>query len=363
MTKSDSNQISKIKPFRVILPSVIGLLVIGYFINRDFHKIDFSVFELTNFTIIFLLLAILFMLCRDLGYVVRLRVLSDSKLSWIKCVRIVFLWEFGSAITPSAIGGTALATIFIWKEGLQVGKSTSIVVATSFLDELYFSIVFPLIFLFFSNSQLFDIEGSSSFTDRFLLFALIGYSMKLAWTILMGYSIFINHRFFASLIKGVFKLRFLKRWKPAAEALSQDFELSNKEFKKKNIWFWLKGASATFLSWTSRFLVLNFLLLALVHSIGVRTADNLMSISDHFLIFAKQLVMWIMMLVMPTPGGSGFVETVFNSYMVEFVPIAGFVVIVAMIWRMVTYYPYLLIGSIISPRWVNRNFKKRKKHD
>jgi hypothetical protein len=70
--------------------------------------------------------------------------------------------------------------------------------------------------------------------------------------------------------------------------------------------------------------------------------------------------MWIMMLVMPTPGGSGFVETIFNSYMAEFVPVAGFVVVMALIWRLVTYYPYLFIGVFMAPAWVNKNFKKIK---
>jgi uncharacterized membrane protein YbhN (UPF0104 family) len=43
------------------------------------------------------------------------------------------------------------------------------------------------------------------------------------------------------------------------------------------------------------------------------------SISEHLLIFARQLVMWIIMLVMPSPGSSGFVETFFTSFMSDFV--------------------------------------------
>jgi uncharacterized protein (TIRG00374 family) len=106
--------------------------------------------------------------------------------------------------------------------------------------------------------------------------------------------------------------------------------------------------------------VLNFLLIALYYSLKLEVYAKFISLNDHFLIFAKQLVMWIMMLVMPTPGGSGFVETIFNSYMVEFVPVTGFVVFMALIWRLVSYYPYLFIGSAIAPAWVNRNFKKIK---
>ena len=38
--------------------------------------------------------------------------------------------------------------------------------------------------------------------------------------------------------------------------------------------------------------------------------------ATQFLIFARQLIMWIMMLISPTPGGSGFAEFVFKEYLV-----------------------------------------------
>ncbi|MDD2636273.1 MAG: lysylphosphatidylglycerol synthase transmembrane domain-containing protein [Bacteroidales bacterium] len=360
MNKSLNNNIKKIRPRKVILPIFLGLGIVGWFIYRDFDKIEFSALEFSYYSLLFIGLAFLMMILRDLGYIVRLRILSSNELSWLKCLRIILLWEFGSAITPSAVGGTAIATIFIWKEGLTLGKSTSIVVATSFLDELYFSLMFPLIFIIFSRTELFHVVGSSFLADQFLLLALIGYGVKLLWTILMGYSIFINPRFMASIVRRFFKFRFLRKWKNAANNMAENFEISNREFKTKNFKFWLKASFASFISWTSRYWVLNFLLIALYYSLKYDVYAQLLSVQDHFLIFAKQLIMWIMMLVMPTPGGSGFVETIFNSYMVEFVPVTGFVVIMALVWRMVTYYPYLFIGVFLAPAWVNKNFKKIK---
>ncbi|MBN2778789.1 MAG: flippase-like domain-containing protein [Bacteroidales bacterium] len=360
MSKPNSESISSIRPRRVVLPVVLGLGIVVWFIYRDFHKIDFNVFEFSYYSVLFVFLAFLMMFLRDLGYVIRLRILSSGELSWRKCLRIVLLWEFGSAITPSAIGGTAVATLFIWKEGLHIGKSTSVVVATSFLDELYFSLMFPLVFILFSKTELFFVVNSSYFASRLTVFAIIGYGLKLFWALLMGYSIFVNPRFIGSLITGIFKLKFLKRWKNAAVEMAENFEISNREFKTKKFTFWLKSFFATFLSWTSRYWVLNFLIIALYYSLKFDVYAKFLGVQDHFLIFAKQLVMWIMMLVMPTPGGSGFVETIFNSYMAEFVPVAGFVVVMALIWRMVTYYPYLFIGVFMAPAWVNKNFKKIK---
>ena len=84
------------------------------------------------------------MACRDLGYIIRIRILTDNDLTWMQAFRVIMLWEFTSAITPSTVGGTAVAVVFLNKEGISVGRSTSVVLATSFLDELYFVLMLPL---------------------------------------------------------------------------------------------------------------------------------------------------------------------------------------------------------------------------
>ena len=70
------------------------------------------------------------------------------------------LWEFTSAITPSAVGGTSFAIIYVHKEGINVGKSSAIVLLTSFLDELYFIVMFPLLIWIVGHEALFNIPES-----------------------------------------------------------------------------------------------------------------------------------------------------------------------------------------------------------
>ena len=85
---------------------------------------------------------------------------------------------------------------------------------------------------------------------------------------------------------------------------------------------------------------------------------EMLSFGDHLLVFARQLVMWIMMLVLPSPGGSGFAEAVFSDYMADFMPLA-FVGVMAFLWRIITYYPYLIIGAVMVPRWIANHIKIR----
>lgn len=358
MNIDESKHIKKIKPVRILIPMALGLSAVLFFIIRDIDAIDLSIISFTWYVLLFVFFAFVLMFFRDLGYVIRLRILSSGSLTWMQCIRIILLWEFGSAVTPSAIGGTGIATFFIWKEGLTIGRSTAVVMATSFLDELYFTLMFPLIFIIFSNEDLFILKGAETYFNQFFYFAVIGYSIKLFWTILMAYSLFVNPRLIGRLVNIVFSVKILKKWRRKAIKFAQDFKFASKELKVKPFKFWIKSFFATFLSWTSRYWVLNFLILALLSSLVVDTSNNILSVSEHFLIFARQLIMWIMMLIMPTPGGSGFIEAVFTSYMADFIRVSGFVAIMALVWRLVTYYPYLIIGAIISPKWINKHFIK-----
>jgi uncharacterized membrane protein YbhN (UPF0104 family) len=72
-----------------------------------------------------------------------------------------------------------------------------------------------------------------------------------------------------------------------------------------------------------------------------------------------------MMLVIPTPGGSGGSEWIFTKYLGDLIPMApelkkSIAVVLAFIWRLISYYPYLLIGTLIFPRWIRMKFGSGK---
>lgn len=339
------NPLKKLKLSNVILPIVIGLGYGAYVIYNGLDNNIFSSITLTWHAAYWIGVALLCMVGRDLGYVMRLRILSNNELSWLKCLRIIMLWEFTSAVTPSAVGGTSVAIIFVHKEGLSVGRSTSIVLLTSFLDELYFIIMFPLLMLIVGLNDM--------FTDSaFMTFVLTGYGLKLAYLLLVSYGLFFNPRGFKWLIVWIFKLRFLRRWRVGAAKTGDDIILSSAELKSRRWGFWGKAMGATFLSWSSRYFVANALIL------------GFFAVSDHILLFARQLAMWIMMLVMPTPGGSGFAEYIFSTFLSDQIPVDAATqtetaTVLALLWRLITYYPYIIIGIIILPRWLRRNFGKK----
>ena len=75
--------------------------------------------------------------------------------------------------------------------------------------------------------------------------------------------------------------------------------------------------------------------------------------------FVRQLVIWMVLVVTPTPGGSGFGEYMFQSYYSDFFSMAGTALVVACLWRIITYYSYLIGGVCILPGWL-RMINKQK---
>jgi glycosyltransferase 2 family protein len=346
--------VSRLKPVRIIIPILIGLAVVGWFIVREIDSAALSNLNFTWKSAFWLLVAWLCMIGRDMGYMIRIRILSENDLTWRQAFRVIMLWEFTSAITPSTVGGTALAVVFIHKEGLSVGRSTSIVLATSFLDELYFVIMFPLILLVVGGDILFNtsLQGTgSALLNNLFIVAVVGYSIILLWVLFVGYGLFIDPVKIKNTLVYFFRLPLLRRWKESAIKAGDDLVESSRELNKKPFSFWFKAFTATFLSWTSRYWVVNAILVAFF------------VISGHFLIFARQLVTWIMMIISPTPGGSGFAEIILGRYISDTIPgnpadATSIALAIAIIWRIISYYPYLIIGASIVPGWIQKKFVK-----
>lgn len=347
------NPLNKIKPTRIIYPVLFGLGVVTFMFIRNFNPQILDIIDFNLKTYIWISIALCLMVFRDIGYIIRIKILSDNELSWIKAIRIILLWEFTSAITPSAIGGTSVAILYVNKEDLGIGKSSAIVMATSFLDELYFILTFPILLLILKTNRLFIIDNGTSANifhiNEFFLFAILGYGIKLIFTVILSYGLFFNPRGLKWILLWIFKLPVLRRWRQGANEAGSEIIQSSTELRQKPFSFWIKAFGATAFSWTSRYWVVNALFLAFF------------TVPDHFLIYARQLVTWIMMLVSPTPGGSGFSEYVFIRYFGEFIQTVpelknSFASILAFLWRLISYYPYLLIGVFLFPKWIKMKF-------
>lgn len=347
---TDSSVLNGFKSWKIALPIIIGLGATAWLFAREYKPGTFSMVRFGGFTLLWIIVSFAMMAIRDVGYMIRIRILSDGDLSWKRAFRVIMLWEFASAVTPSAVGGTSVAVFFVNREGISGGRSTGIVMVTSFLDELFFAIVFPLAVLLIGYSNVFG--SDDSIASNFVYLAWAGYFIKVAYILILSYGFFINPQGLKKMIMFVFKLPLLRRWNNRADRIGNDMISTSEHFRAWSMRKWLKAFGATCISWIARYWVVNTLIVAFL---GI----HYLNIEQHFIVFGKQLAMWIMMLVSPTPGGSGFAEWVFKEFLADFLPMAGIGVALALCWRLVSYYPYLIIGAILLPKWI-RNILHKK---
>ena len=340
-------QIAKIfSPQRIILAVLLGLVVSMYMIFRDFSWEKYHEIHWGLRGSMFFLLALVMVSIRALGYMYRLRVLTEGALSWNHSFQTIVLWEFASALTPSVVGGSAAALYFVSKELKNTGKATAIVMVTALLDELFYILMVPLMFVFISMDQLF-VHGSFNFFGGKILptqnIFWIGYGFILSLTTIISFAIFFRPKYFKLLLVRIFRLPFLNRWKGSAEKTGDEIMITSQEMKGKPLSYWLKAFGATLFSWTARFMVVNMLILAFTDA------------GHQVLIYARQLVMWVILLISPTPGGSGVAEYILPKFIGEFMQ--GFGDEIALIWRLISYYLYLIVGAIVLPLWLRRIYK------
>lgn len=342
--------------WKVALPVVIGLGVVAWMLWDESRKENLSeVFRSIDFTpraVLCIVFGVIFMLGRDFGLTRRFRTLTNRDLPWGKAWKVDMLCEFMSCITPSAVGGSTFGMVFLNTQGIEFGRATTLMMTTLFLDELFFVVFCPLIVLLTPAAELFD-SGGGVFAQGITLTFWLVYSVVFIWTAILFTGIIWKPLWIRKVITKIFKWRLLRRWNAKAIELSDNMIATSVQLKTKPFRFWLEVFGGTALSWISRYLVVNALFFGFVPG----------SDPHQWVIFAREFVIWIVLMVSPTPGGSGLSEWIFSEYYSDMVTSAGLVLILAVFWRLISYYIYLIIGAIIVPGWAKESLAAMRKNN
>ncbi len=341
-----------IKMNRIIIPIIAGLGVVAYMLYNNWDAEEFAKLRWNAHTFFWIGLAIFLMVFRHMAYAFRLRILSDKFFSWRKCIQLIFIWEFSSAVSPTSVGGSAVALFVLAQEKLGAAKTAALVIYTIVVDTVFFLTAIPMMLLIFGGDivpKLNDLAfGEWTFYVTFVLMATYG--------AFFFYGLFFNPKNFKSILVGFTKISFLKRFRKKAEDLGDDIILASKEIAQRKWTFHIQAYLSTFLAWSTRFFLLNCLIIAF-NNPGVISLDFITQTE----LYARLQSLFVILLLLPSPGGAGFAEVVFKEFLVNFNYISeGVSVLVALIWRLISYYPYLIAGAIIIPYWLRNRINERR---
>ena len=348
--KLDNKKIFQtLNPNKVWVPVIIGLGIVFAMFYFDPSVNANSLKGVFDASIPWVIFAILVILVRDVGYVFRIREITGRQLTWVRAIYVIILWEFASAVTPSVVGGTAVAIFILNKEGIKLGRAIAYVMVTAILDNLFFVIGAPLI-LFFADGNIFSATNAleSQLENSLEAIFWVSYSLYASYSLIMAAALFYRPRVFKWVLIKLFSIKFLRKWKHDADEYGNQIIEASRELSGKNWRWWLPLVVATLVIWSSRYYMLNALVSAFVP----------LTLEQNVIVFARQVIMWIVMMLSPTPGSSGTAEFFFAQFFTEF--LRGYTFVTSILWRLLSYYPYLILGAFFLPRWIKQVFFKKK---
>lgn len=280
---------------------------------------------------------------RDLGYIYRLRILSHGNMTWRQSFESIILWELASALTPSVVGGSAAAVWILKREGMRWGKSLATVFATALMDELFYLLAVPLMFgvALLSNHPIFPTipTGIQSVENSLPVFFGAAYAFIASLTMIILWGLVIRPQATHHNLLRASEWSLLRRWNSSIVKWAGDLLEASAAMRNSDHWFWGRAFLATCVSWCARFATLNMVFLIFYDSI------------PHAALIARQLVLWLVLTISPTPGSSGAAELGLSAVTSDLMGVA-YIAVIILIWRIATYFLYLIFGAFVLPRWL-----------
>lgn len=348
-THTDDSILNDIKISKIIPPILIGLLVVGYLMYQQLDLDELRSVAWNGHMLFWILASILCYVIRHWAYSWRLRILTDEEFSWPKSVELIVLWEFASAVSPTTIGGAGVAFFLLAQEKLSTAKTVSVVLYSMVIDTLFFVLTVPVLYLLFGSNMI--RPGADTGVYDFAFWSIIGFMA--VYGVVFFYGLFINPRAIKRLLFLIAKIPFLKRFQKDLRKTAMDVVVTSTELRSKPFGFHLRAFTATSIAWIIRFIAINCIIIALV-------PDVAMDMYNQALMYARGESMHIIMSFTPTPGGAGFAEALFGGFYSEYIS-TGLSTLAALIWRVITYYSYLIAGAIIIPVWIGEVLVRRQK--
>ncbi len=336
-------------PRRIWWPVGIGLgfVVLMAFLDPNLNATTFG--QIRSFDPSIILWLLLMLAVKDTAYIMRMKYISEGRIPFHRGFYVIILWEFANAVTPSFIGGTGVAIFILMMERLSFGRSLAYVAVMAIMDDLFFVIAAPLVFLLASQPVFPQVSDAQEVLGKSLQGIFYSsYGLLVLYSLLMSYGVLINPRGFKRLILRITSFRLLRRVRRWAYHQANEIVLAGRALRNKGFSYWLPIIFFTIIAWSARYALVNVLL----------SENQALAIADHLMVFGRHVILWIIMLLSPTPGSSGTAEYFFQLFYGTYSTYNP--TLQALLWRLSTYYPYLLLGALLLPRWLRDGLQKNR---
>ncbi len=246
--------------------------------------------------------------------------------------------EFGVSASPAGVGGAAVRMGYLHRAGVPMHSALTIFAADSVLDTVFFFLLSPVtIVIMVRDPSWWGIArgGLHIGPDTPILLASLCLATLLAirfWTEIMR----VIDRMVVRL-PGSRRFRLPARWRHLQHMTRRTVHRAwtgTHFLVRSRRWVLLASLVLSGTQWVCRYGILPLILLAF-HA--ARNPVPLLLLQGFFFALALVLVL---------PGGGGGIELLTTAVLRYFVPMS-LVGVVVLLWRVFTYYLYLLVGGVV----------------
>lgn len=324
--------------FGGLVLSIAGVLFIFFVIQKER---TWEIFEKMHPG--FLLMALSFVFAVWIVEGLRIQIILNLLKAPVKLSEVVeinIVSNFVAAITPASTGGPPAQTYLLYRRGVPMDVSLTVVTVRLLLTFAFFSILVPFLLILYRNMLEFTFFLNFMFTTAVV-----------AIILLIGLSFYLIFK--PQLVKKVVLLCMksfpLNRWVKNAEQISEVIYTKARDFNHTLLVLWstprrerlLGLVVLTLAHWILFFAIAPALFLGL----GVKPA--LLSV------LVRQVIFYFGIAYVPLPGGSGVAELGLAGLFGPLVPsylLAGFVGG----WRFLTYHINIIFGGLLALRMAKK---------
>lgn len=249
-------------------------------------------------------------------------------------VRVTMIGQFFNSITPFAGAGQPVQAYVMIKDGVKPGYAASIFVVKSLLHQVIIVLYSMVVFV---------IKGGvfAARIPQFYYFFVLGTiinTLFLLFNVLLLYKGYAARRILSALARLLHKLRIVKN----PEAVQKRIDAEVVSFSGGAL-ILKKDSRSLFILVITQIVQFTFLF-AIPYFIQLAVENHRALFSE--MISAQALITLISLLV-PTPGATGGIEGLSYLFYGMFFR-RGFIIPVILIYRLLTYYPSVIIGGIFT---------------
>ncbi|NPA75818.1 MAG: flippase-like domain-containing protein [Euryarchaeota archaeon] len=296
--------------------------------------------KIAEIPIIIIIIAIFAHIGNLFFWSLRIKILAKSvgeNVPFYRCFKIVMVNLFVAAITPSGMGGEP-ARIYMLAEGnMSGGDATAVTIGERIIDFIFFSAALPVFFLLLGMNI--DIGEIKYYLITVAVILILG-GAGLAYMVIRSEKVKKKLGKLERLV-GLF-VKDEKKRKHTMSKIEYEFDTfakSTKSLFSMNKLYLAVAFIFTMLMWFVDFTIPSLILIGL----GMDP--------DWLFMFTVQLIVVLVTIIPISPGGSGLAEFVSYVLYSQHMPasIAGIVVV---LWRVLTFYPNLVLGAIYTLHYI-----------